>query len=994
MRLRTAITGQIHAARSGLSPLGRSKNDYHEGRLLYMAPKLIAQSWQARLRSWTDVQRVQQHENKLLLILTLVIGAVVGLVVVAFIWLTENLGARMYPAGGAAWRRVFVPVAGSLIAGFLLDRYFPNARGSGIPQTKAALFLRDGYIRFRTVVGKFACSVLSLASGIALGREGPSVQVGAGIASVLGRRLGLSSDKIRSLVPVGTSAALAAAFNTPISAVLFTLEEILGDLHAPLLGSVVLSSATAWIVLRLVLGDEPLFHVPAYQLVHPLEFGIYAALGVAGGFVSVGFVKLLLFLRKHFLAMPRRTSPFQPAAGGVLVGLLGWFVPEVLGVGYGHVSSALNGQMSLGLMALLTPLKVLATAACYASGNAGGIFGPSLFIGAMTGGAVGTAAHYFLPDYTGSVGAYALVGMGTAFAGIIRAPLTSVIMIFEITRDYSIIVPVMLSNLISFFISYRLQEEPIYEALQHQDGIHLPPGGSRHEGILLVRDALQQPSNALSAKDRLSDRIETVGGAGADAWPVVNEGGLMGMVTAAQVRQAIERGNGARTFGDLVPDPEAMRPLRAENFPHLHPDQSLDLALRRMAESGLTVLPVVSRTNLRELQGTVSLNDILTAYGFGKNQEQPAPTAAKSPEPSVPLPSFLAVLVGILVLASFFTYLYRAQRRERAAKEFQQGTELAQQGRDQEAIENYRHALSISHSREHRLALALELVKVGRWNEARSYLQELLREDPASGVVHLAMARIASGEGRTQEAVTEYNRAIYGSWAAAAEGRAQARLELADLLAKTGAKQQAATELIKLLGETPETDFATRKRIARLLLDYGSARQSAAVLREVVSRNPQDAEAYAELGAAEFALEDYAAAKSAYDRAAQLHPLDPAAKERLGLCDEILALNPRARGLRAAERYGRSKNLVQRALQAANQCIASQGNAPPPDQMRQLAQKARQSLARRARPRSYGDAAEDNIALAEQVWEARNRLCSSTPPGDEALSRVLSVLAH
>ncbi|HZS49416.1 MAG TPA: chloride channel protein [Bryobacterales bacterium] len=958
-----------------------------------MAPQIIEQSWQMRLRSWADVQRVRQHENKLLLILTLVIGAVVGLVVVAFIWLTENLGARMYPAGGAAWRRVFVPTAGSLIAGFLLDRYFPNARGSGIPQTKAALFLRDGYIRFRTVLGKFACSSLSLASGIALGREGPSVQVGAGIASVLGRRLGLSSDKIRSLVPVGTSAALAAAFNTPISAVLFTLEEILGDLHAPLLGSVVLSSATAWIVLRLVLGDEPLFHVPAYQLVHPLEFGIYAALGVAGGFVSVGFVKLLLFLRKRFLAMPRRTSPFQPAAGGVLAGLLGWFAPEVLGVGYGHVSSALNGQMSLGLMALLAPLKVLATAACYASGNAGGIFGPSLFIGAMTGGAVGTAAHYFLPDYTGSVGAYALVGMGTAFAGIIRAPLTSVIMIFEITRDYSIIVPVMLSNLISFFISHRLQEEPIYEALQHQDGIHLPAGGGRHEGILLVRDAVRQPVKALSAEDRLSDRIEIIESREADAWPVVNERGLMGMVTAAQVRQAIEQGNGARTFGDLVPDPEAMRPLRAENFPHLHADQSLDLALRRMAESGLTVLPVVSRTNLRELQGTVSLNDALTAYGLGKDRKPPAQPAVKSPEPSVPLASFLAVLVGILVLASFFTYLYRAQRRERAAREFQQGTELARQGRDQEAIENYRHALSVSHSREHRLALALELVKVGRWNEARSYLQELLREDPASGVVHLAMARIEAGEGRTQEAVTEYNRAIYGSWAAAVEGPVQARFELADLLARTGAKQQAAAELIKLLGETPESDFAARKKIARLLLDYGSARQSAAILREVLSRDSQDPEAYAELGAAEFALEDYAAAKSAYGHAARLNPSDAAAQARLGLCNEILALNPRARSLRAAERYARSKNLVQRVLQAAGPCIASRGNVPLPDDIRRLSQKARQLLASRSGPRSYRDAADDNIALAGQLWEARNRFCASPPP-DEALSRVLALLAH
>src|SRR5208283_1978034 len=226
---------------------------------------------------------------KVLLLLTLIFGAIVGLVVVAFIFVTENLGARMYPPGGAPWRRLVLPVIGALSTGILLTRYFPNARGSGIPQTKAALFLRDGFISFRTVLGKFGLCSVSLASGIALGREGPSVQVGAGIASVLGRRLGLGPSRIRELIPVGAAAALAAAFNTPVAAVLFTLEEVMGDLHAPVLGSIVLGSATSWVTLHLLLGDEPLFHVPSYQLVSPVEFLTYAVLGLAGGLVSVAF---------------------------------------------------------------------------------------------------------------------------------------------------------------------------------------------------------------------------------------------------------------------------------------------------------------------------------------------------------------------------------------------------------------------------------------------------------------------------------------------------------------------------------------------------------------------------------------------------------------------------------------------------------------------------------------------------------------------------------
>src|ERR1019366_2338189 len=197
-----------------------------------------------------------------------------------FILLTEREGMRLYPAGSDRWRRVLFPVVGSLGIGYLLFRYFPYARGSGVPQTKAALFAREGRITLRTVLGKFFCTSATLASGIPLGREGPSVQVGAGIASVLGRFLGLRPEKVKALLPVGAAAAIAAAFNTPLAAVLFSLEEIVGDLHAPVLGSVVLASATSWIVLRLLLGNNPLFKVPQYQLVNPLEFAIYAVLGV------------------------------------------------------------------------------------------------------------------------------------------------------------------------------------------------------------------------------------------------------------------------------------------------------------------------------------------------------------------------------------------------------------------------------------------------------------------------------------------------------------------------------------------------------------------------------------------------------------------------------------------------------------------------------------------------------------------------------------------
>lgn len=420
---------------------------------------------------------LRRHEDKLMLAWTLVTAGLIGAVTVAFMLATEHLGAYLHPDGDhAAWRRLLMPVFGSAIAGYLLRRFFPNSAGSGIPQTKAALVLEGGHITFRTAMGKFLCSTITLASGVSLGREGPSVQVGAGIASSLGRKLGLDRRRISALVPAGAAAAVSAAFNTPIAAVLFTLEELVGNLHAPLLGSVVLSAATSWLVMRSLLGDAPLFHVPEYHLVHPVEFVFYALLGIFGGVISAVFVKLILKIRLWFATFPKRTKMIQPVAGGLFVGLIAWFLPEVLGVGYPIVDEALNGKLVLETMLVLLALKVLTTAVCYSSGNAGGIFGPSLFIGAMLGGAMGSAAHSFFPDSTGSVGAYALAGMGAAFAGIIRAPLTSVIMIFEITRDYAIIVPLMISNLLAYFVSQRLQHEQVYEALLIQDNVHLPAG--------------------------------------------------------------------------------------------------------------------------------------------------------------------------------------------------------------------------------------------------------------------------------------------------------------------------------------------------------------------------------------------------------------------------------------------------------------------------------------------------------------------------------------
>ncbi len=815
------------------------------------------------MNRYADPAHLRQHEDKVLFFLTLLIGAVVGAVIVAFILLTENLGSRMYPAGGAAWRRVLIPVGGSLITGYLLMRYFPAARGSGIPQTKVALFLHSGFISLRTVVGKFVNSSVSLASGIALGREGPSVQVGAGIASVLGRQFGLSPEKTRSLVPIGASAALAAAFNTPIAAVLFTLEEVLGDLHARVLGAIVLSSATSWMVLHLLLGDEPLFHVPAYQLVHPVEFVLYAALGAVGGLVSVLFVRLLLRLRAYFLRMPSRTAWLQPVAGGLTVGILGWFVPAVLGVGYSHVGDALNSRLALGTMGLLVALKLIATATCYASGNAGGIFGPSLFIGAMLGGAFGAGAHSLLPDYTGSVGAYALVGMGVAFAGIVRVPMTSVIMIFEITRDYSIIVPLMIANLTSYFISSRLQKKPIYQALMHQDGIEVPTPPRDREAPAPASPDAGASEDSPASPDRQGGGVRTA------------------------------------TVGGVV-----------------------------------------------------------------------------------------AVLVLMVSLAVFLSYHYRSRRVERAENFAQTGKALMAEDRYQEAVERFRSALSISHSSADRLSLATALVSAGRWNEANIYLKELAREMPDSGPVNLGLGRVAVHRQDFKEATHYYHRAIYGTWPDESPADAIAiREELAGSLSGAGRRTQARSELLAMVAEIPD-DPAAGKRAAQLLLDYGLYAESVRLFREAIKTNPQDAAVHAGLARAAFALGNFGDARQAFRTALRRDPSDAASRAQLELTDRILALDPGLKGLKASERYERSRELLQSVLDSLDSCLAA-GARTSPEPVARTAEEARRTLARKRLPRSLADATESSLGLAGKLWDARAGLCGAPGDSEKALEILM-----
>jgi CIC family chloride channel protein len=287
---------------------------------------------------------------------------------------------------------------------------------------------------------------------------------------------------------------------------------------------------------------------------------------------------------------------------------MGWFVPEVLGVGYRFVGDALNGRMAVELMVILFVLKMVAVTTSYASGNAGGLFGPSLFIGAMLGGSVGWIAHHMLPNATATPGVYALVGMGTLFAGIVRAPMTSVLMIFETTRDYMVIVPLMISNLVSFYISKRLQPYPIYSALSFQDGIHLPSSETPRQGSqYTVSQAMRPAMEILSADLTVSEACQKARFSKFRTWPVISVRGVVGVINSAILERAVGEGPGEKRLDELFDE---------RSFPHVHSDHSLHWALERMGAANLDLLPVVSRSDINKMEGIVTLKDLLHTYGL------------------------------------------------------------------------------------------------------------------------------------------------------------------------------------------------------------------------------------------------------------------------------------------------------------------------------------------------------------------------------------------
>jgi len=548
---------------------------------------------------------LSMREDNFFLLLSVIIGLFAGLAVVCF-RITIDFTRLWFlgPAPGSA-RIVLVPTVAGLLLAVLVLRVFPRVRGSGVTQTKSAVYIYDGYISFDTVIGKFLTCALAIGSGQSLGPEDPSLQMGAGIASALGRRLHLSREKVRLIAPVGAAAGLAAAFNSPITAVLFVIEEVIGTWSAGILGAVVLAAVAGVVVMRLFLGSEPLFQIPAYRMAHPAELLTYAVLGVIGGVASLVFVKFLRFVRGRTRRMPRWTLYLQPAAAGMAIGAVGLKYPQIMGAGYEYIDQAMHGQFLWRTLVALALLKVLVTSLSLSSGAPGGIFAPTLFIGGMVGAAVGTVQHHFFPSVAGPLGAYALVGMGTLFAGFLRVPMTSVFMVLEVSGNYSIILPVIISNTIAYVIGRRFQETPIFDVMTREEGLDLPSmEEGREQTALLVENAMRKPVGLiLKASDSIAEACSRLADMTEDPLLVSYDTGRWTLMHKDALQDAAKAGKGAQLLSQVLP---------GGRLPRLHPDQSLDLALRLIRDAPF--LPVVHRADARRLVGVLSLDDILAAY--------------------------------------------------------------------------------------------------------------------------------------------------------------------------------------------------------------------------------------------------------------------------------------------------------------------------------------------------------------------------------------------
>ncbi|MFN3742057.1 MAG: chloride channel protein [Anaerolineales bacterium] len=539
------------------------------------------------------------------------LAVLVGLTSGAGVWLFKWLiGVVQQLAFGALrnWMEVLLPLLGGLFVGLLAQRFLQEEKIHGSAAVMQAVALAGGRLPYQKLPIKTLAAILSIGAGASVGPEDPSVQIGANLASLLGQKLRLSEERLRALVAAGAASAIAAAFNAPIAGVFFALELLLGEAGGSAGGVILIAAVTSAVFTQAVAGSSPAFPVPPYSLHSVWELPLYLLLGLLAGPIAAFYVRLLYWMQDFFgsWTLPR---PLRTAAVGALLGLVGLFLPQVLGVGYETIGAVLTrGEFGLGLLLILMVAKLILTPLSLGGGFFGGVFAPSLFIGAMLGGAFGQAMAMLFPGLSIEPAAFALVGMAAVLVGAVHAPLTAVLLLFEMTGDYRIILPLMFSVAVSLTISQRVARDSVYTQGLARHGIRLERGRLVDlMSELTVGEVMETNFPALRTSMPLEEAAEMMWRLRRQGLPVLDEAGnLFGILTTQDLTRP------ARTVGEAC----------TRQVEVAYPDETLDEALRRMSRLDVGRLPVLPRDGSRQVIGLLRRSDVIRAYELALTRRQ------------------------------------------------------------------------------------------------------------------------------------------------------------------------------------------------------------------------------------------------------------------------------------------------------------------------------------------------------------------------------------
>ncbi len=508
-----------------------------------------------------------------------------------------------------AWYwKLAIPAFGGLVVGLVIQFYAKEAKGHGVPEVMEAIALKNGVIRPRVVIAKLFSSALYIASGGSVGREGPVIQIGSAVGSSVGQFFKVNPKRMRVFVACGAASGIAAAFNAPVAGALFAVEIILGDFAVPQFSPIVISSVSATIVSRHYLGDYPAFLVPKYQLVSPLEVINYVILGFLAGLTALLFIRTLYF-SEDFFDRFKVPEYVKGVIGGLIIGAIGLLFPYIYGVGYDSMDQALYGHMIWQIAGLLVFIKILATSISLGSGGSGGIFAPSLFMGAMLGVFFGHVVNIFFPTWTSGPGAYALVAMGGVVGAATHGPITAILIIFEMTNDYKIILPLMITTIIATLLAIRMEKESIYTLKLSRRGINI--FGGREINVLRslrVDSIVNKSIDLVSIHTPFDELVPIIVNSTHNQIYVVDENKkLIGYISMQEIRQTMMD---FESLKHLLVAADIVNP----NIPVVKENETLDRVMKLFGKTGLEELPVVSANGGTNIIGTITQRDVIDAY--------------------------------------------------------------------------------------------------------------------------------------------------------------------------------------------------------------------------------------------------------------------------------------------------------------------------------------------------------------------------------------------